>query len=192
MAKLLLTPENQIQRLNQLLNFVESLEKLSLSQLSKKPNETSWNTVEVLQHLTIAYVQYKGKIDKALADAPETNGSAWEYKPGFWNRFIIEGQRPKEKKRPFKMKTLKKFEPQLPKTIVEQDVAMVFEKFKKSHGELKQFILASRNKQMNHMRISSAIGPIVRFHLPEAFEFLICHAERHKVQIDGILASRNG
>ena len=87
------------------------------------------------------------------------------------------------------MKTLKRFEPQLPEKLTQRDVEAVFEKFDKSYGELKKSVLASRTKQMNHQRISSAIGPIVKFHLPEAFEFLICHAERHKVQMDEILAS---
>ncbi|MEO0570686.1 MAG: DinB family protein [Bacteroidota bacterium] len=189
MAKLLLTPENQIQRLNQLLNFVQSLEELSLSQLSKKPSDPSWNTLEVLEHLSIAYSLYEEKITKALVKAPDTDDGVWEYQPGFWNRFVIEGQRPKGKKRPFKMKTLKRFEPQLPKVVSQQDAEKVFERFNQSHSELKKFILESRNKQVNHQRISSAIGPIVKFHLPEAFEFLICHMERHRVQIEGILAS---
>lgn len=189
MATLLLTPENQIQRLNQLLNAVETLKERSFPELTHRPNEKSWNILEVLEHLRIAYALYEKKIETALFQLGGDSEGSWKYRPGFWNRFIIEGQRPKDKKRPFKMKTLKRFEPQLPEKLTQQDVEAVFEKFDKSYGELKKSVLASRTKQMNHQRISSAIGPIVKFHLPEAFEFLICHAERHKVQMDEILAS---
>ncbi|MEM8927423.1 MAG: hypothetical protein AAGC45_04415 [Bacteroidota bacterium] len=189
MAKLLLTPENQIQRLNQLLNAVENLKERSLIELTHRPHEKSWNVLEVLEHLCISYALYEEKIQKSLNQLGVESEEPWEYRPGFWNRFVLEGQRPKGKKRAFKMKTLKKFEPQLPKAVTPQDAETVFEKFKESHIQLKKFILASRNRQMNHQRIPSAIGPIIKFHLPEAFEFLICHMERHKVQIDEIVSS---
>lgn len=41
---------------------------------------------------------------------------------------------------------------------------------------------------MSHSKINSALGPIVKFYLPEAFEFLIGHDERHLVQITEIQA----
>lgn len=190
MAKLLLTPENQIQRLNQLLNFVASLKDFELPELTQRPNDKSWNVLEVLEHLSIAYSMYETKIEKALQEVPHSEGTVWEYQPGFWNRFVIEGQRPKGTKRPFKIKTLKKFEPLLPETVTREGENAIFERFYKSHNQLKQSILESRTKKMKHKRFSSAIGPIISFHLPEAFEFLICHAERHKVQIDEILVSQ--
>ena len=90
------------------------------------------------------------------------------------------------------MKTLKKFEPTPSNAIVQLDIAKIFKNFFDAHESLKESILASREKLMDHKKFSSAIGPIVRFHLPEAFEFLICHAERHKVQIEGILAAQTG
>jgi hypothetical protein len=190
MAKLLLTPENQIQRLNKLLHFVASLKDTTLSELTQRPHEKAWNALEVLEHLSIAYSLYHSKIEKALRESPDSQKTVWEYRPGFWNRFVIEGQRPKGAKRSFKIKTLKKFEPLLPQKITQKDVDAVFERFQMSHNKLKEFILESRTKKMKHKRFTSAIGPIISFHLPEAFEFLICHAERHKVQIEEILASQ--
>ncbi|NKI31348.1 DinB family protein [Croceivirga thetidis] len=189
MAKLLLTPENQIQRLNQLLNFVDDLKTIGVERLKNRPNEKSWNTIEVLEHLNIAYSLYADNIHSTLEKLKDDNNGPWEYKPGFWNRFVIEGQRPKGSKRPFKMKTLKKFEPLLPNSLNEATIEEVFNRFKNAHNQLKSFIVESRTKRIEHKKITSAIGPIVKFHLPEAFEFLICHAERHKIQIDEILGS---
>jgi hypothetical protein len=192
MAKLLLTPENQIQRLNQLFSFVTSLEELSLAELTQRPNEKSWNVLEVVEHLSIAYSMYKTKIEKAMQQTPDAMGTVWEYRPGFWNQFVIDGQRPKGTKRSFKIKTLKKFEPLLAKEITQEEANTVFDRFQQTHEELKGSILESRTKKMKHKRFASAIGPIISFHLPEAFEFLICHAERHKVQLEEILASQKG
>ncbi|MGD1947351.1 MAG: hypothetical protein ACFB0A_14075 [Croceivirga sp.] len=192
MVKLLLTPENQLQRLNHLLHAVETLKEKDTTTLNHRPNENAWNVLEVLEHLSIAYAMYDKKIETALNQLHTSNEEPWAFRPRFWNRFVIEGQRPKGNKRPFKMKTLKKFEPQLEKELTPAAVENVFENFQKSYSKLKASILVSRNKEMNHKRITSAIGPIVKFHLPEAFEFLICHAERHKIQIDEILSSHKG
>ena len=189
MAQLVLTPENQIQRLNALLNYAVSLKELTLSQLTYQPSSKSWNVLQVLEHLSIAYSLYHDKIKDALTASSNAESSVWQYQPGFWNRFVIQGQRPKNGKRPFKMKTLKKFEPTPSNAIEQMDVVTVFKNFFDAHESLKESILASRTQQMDHKKFSSAIGPIVQFHLPEAFEFLICHAERHQVQIEGILAS---
>lgn len=90
------------------------------------------------------------------------------------------------------MKTLKKFEPTISSSRTQKDMDTVFQDFFDTHESLKESILASREKHMDHKKFSSAIGPIVRFRLPEAFEFLICHAERHKVQIEGILLAQKG
>lgn len=189
MAKLLLTPENQIQRLNQLLNHVESLKSLELKKLTKRPNEKAWNTLEVLEHLRISHSLYKDKIENVMSQLTESNEVPWEYRPNLWNRFVIEGQRPKGTKRPYKMKTLKKFEPLLEQQPTSSDANTVFNEFFEAYTNLKQAILQSRTKKITHKKITSAIGPVVKFHLPEAFEFLLCHAERHKVQMDEILAS---
>ncbi|UOY09073.1 DinB family protein [Muricauda sp. SCSIO 64092] len=189
MAKLLLTPENQIQRLNTIVNRVETLQELSISQLSTPPNPKSWNVLEVLEHLTIAYSSYQRKIENALLEVADSHSGAWQYRPRAWQLLVIKGQKPKGNKRPFKLKTLKKFEPLLSPTLTKDDAQAVFKRFKTAHGMLKQQVLASRNKRMRHKRFSSAIGPIVTFYLPEAFEFLICHAERHMIQIEGILGA---
>ncbi|MEN1784026.1 MAG: hypothetical protein AAGF77_02710 [Bacteroidota bacterium] len=191
MAKLLLTPENQIQRLNQLLDNFSSLQKLPPEILRFKPHPKSWNVLEVLEHLSICYNQYEEKIITALKASTDTNTGSWEYQPGFWIRFVIEGQRPKGQHRPFKLKTLKKFEPHM---VLEPDtkaVQNVMERFRNNYLALKRNIKDSRSKIMDHPRFASAIGSVVSFRLPESFELLRCHAERHMIHRAGIIASQD-
>ena len=67
MARLILTSENQIQRLNGILGKVEKLQQLPLDKLTISPHEKSWCIVEV--HGTfeqIAYRLYFDKINHAL------------------------------------------------------------------------------------------------------------------------------
>ncbi|NAY91782.1 hypothetical protein GTQ34_07625 [Muricauda sp. JGD-17] len=188
MSSLVVTPENQIQRLNSILVRVEHLQKLDFQTLTTPPGPKSWNIVEVLTHLNIAYGLYRPKFDEVLENTPNIQKESNTFKVSAWQRMIINMQRPKGTVRKWKMKTLKRFEPLLDtETMNEGKVTATFVHFFDSHLHLKDCILKSRRKDVSKRKISSAIGPIVKFYLPEAFEFLLCHLERHMVQIDEIL-----
>ncbi|PWL39989.1 hypothetical protein DKG77_03940 [Flagellimonas aquimarina] len=188
MASLQITSENQIQRLNGILNHVKTIQALDISQLLATPNSKSWNVVEVIAHLNISYNLYAEKIDAALDKLPNTNSDSKEFKARPWQKFVIEGQRPKEGIRKWKMKTLKRFEPLLShEDLNREKIDAIFTEFFILHDHLKQSIIKSRSKEVSKAKITSAIGPLVRFYLPEAFEFLLSHMERHMVQIDEIL-----
>ena len=170
MATLILTPEHQIQRLNAVLNKVGELQELSFAQWVQVPHAKSWNLLEVLEHLSIAYGLYEEKILRALHEAPELSGTPWSFNARWWQKFVIEGQRPKGTKRPFKMKTLKRFEPLLNREELNATHGkIVFAEFLVNHQKLKASIIESRGKDMNHRTITSAVGPLVKFYLPEAF-----------------------
>lgn len=188
MAKLVITPENQIQRLNSILNTVENLASLPTNQLVYRPRPKSWSVIEIIEHLSVAYDIYVDKIDSALEKLPEKAGDDTSFTPNWWQRFIINGVKPKGGQRKLKIKTLKKFEPLLQlETLDEATIVPVFERFKKLQLHLKNAILVTRFKEVKAIRVNSGIGPIVKFYLPESFEFLIAHMERHMLQIEEVL-----
>lgn len=187
MASLRISSENQIQRLNRIMNKVQSLEELDMAQLTTTPNAKSWNVVEVIQHLNIAYGIYMPRLDEAFTKLPDVTSGSSEFKARWWQKVVIAGQRPKNGKRKWKMKTLKRFEPLLDQPLTQEKIDAVFETFYIRHAHLKEAILKSRGKDVNQAKVISAIGPIVNFYIPECFEFLLCHMERHMVQVDGIL-----
>nr|WP_299386432.1 hypothetical protein [Allomuricauda sp.] len=189
MASLLITSENQIQRLNQIVNKVKELQALEVSQLTTAPHSKSWNVVEVIEHLNIAYGIYMPKLDEAFSKMPSLDVAPNEFKARTWQKIVIAGQRPKNGVRKWKMKTLKRFEPLLDNPLPQEKIDAVFETFFTRHAHLKEAILKSRNKDVTQVKITSAIGPIVNFYVPECFEFLLCHLERHMVQIDRILGN---
>ena len=192
MANLILTPENQIQRLNTIFNTIDGLQKLSFEVLITPPSEKSWSIVEVLEHLNIAYSFYEEKINTTLEKSMDSTSDSWRFKCRPWQRFIIEMQRPKGNTRKWKMKTLKRFEPVFAQSdISKEKVDVVFKRFQNSYGHMKQSILESRSKDMKKHSLSSALGSVVRFKLPEAFEFLLCHLERHMVQIEKIYSQNS-
>lgn len=188
MANLVITPENQIQRLNAIRNSVQNLSALPLAQLTYRPDERAWSVIEIIEHLSVSYDLYVNKIDNALRKLPDRQGEAKAFTPNWWQRFIINGVRPKGGQRKLKIKTLKKFEPVLElETLDEVAISAIVERFQKLQLHLKNAILASRFKEVTSIRITSGIGPIVKFYLPESFEFLIAHMERHMLQIEETL-----
>ncbi len=185
MAALFISAENQIQRLNLLTEKIGALESLPIDMLTTAPNAKAWSIVEIVSHLNIAYGFYVDKVNSVLNKAESIENDKEPFKARVWQRFVINGQRPKGQTRKWKMKTMKRFEPNAIKLAHGEDqVATVFEQFQQLHGHLKEAILSGRHKNLYHMKIPSAIGPIVNFYLPEAFEFVLCHAERHLIQIE--------
>jgi len=171
------------------MNKVEVLQSLDFNQLTTPPKPKSWSIIEIIEHLNIAYEIYVDRIDTTLANLPTTITDDTSFKARPWQRFVIEGARPKNNKRKWKIKTLKKFVPVLDlKNLDDSHLTRVFERFKELHLHLKNSILASRSKNVTQLKINSGIGPIVNFYLPESFEFLIVHLERHMIQIEELLA----
>lgn len=188
MSSLIITSENQIQRLNAVLNEVKKIQELDLQILTTRPNRKTWNIIEIIEHLSIAYSMYQGKVADALAKSIDRDQEAASFKARPWQKFVINSQRPKGNKRRWKMKTLKKFEPVFDhQNLNREEVDTAFSRFFKLYGHMKASILTSRHKDVSSVKFSSAIGPIVNFYLPEGFEFVLCHAERHMVQIQEIL-----
>ncbi len=190
MASLTVTSEDQIQRLNIILSKVERLQELSFKALTKPPSAKSWSIIEVVQHLNISYGIYRPKFDDYLNQAPRTEEEATGFKVRAWQKMMVNMQRPRGDVRKWKMKTLKRFEPLLDiQTLDDKMVKDIFATFFESHLHFKKCILDSRGKDARQRTITSAIGPAVKFYLPEAFEFLLSHLERHMVQIKEILDS---
>ncbi len=185
MAALFISAENQIQRLNFLMEKIGSLQSLPIDMLTSAPNTQAWSILEIIEHLNIAYGHYVDKVSDALNRAKPIENDKEPFKARIWQGFIINGQRPKGQTRKWKMKTMKRFEPEAIDTTHGKDhLGPTFEQFQHLHGHLKEAILMGRHKNLRHMKIPSAIGSIVNFYLPEAFEFILCHAERHLVQIE--------
>lgn len=190
MPSLLITSENQIQRINSIFNKVKQLQEKEVLQLTTTPRPKSWSIIEVIAHLNISYSFYLPKFDDTLKKLSHSTSDPKKFKARAWQKFVIEGQKPKNGVRKMKMKTLKRFRPVLNKDGLTRDkIESIFGTFFNVHEHLKQCILESRTRDVSKIRITSAIGPIVNFYLPESFEFLICHLERHMIQIDEIVSA---
>jgi len=190
MAKIKINAEDQIRRLNLITSTVENFRELPLELLNRKPNSKQWSIIEVVGHMNQAYVDYKTKINHALQTFPKKNTEEGEtYIANGMGKMAISMIRPKNGQRKWKMKTMKKFEPHAVLSQASKaEIEATFKTFFENQQHLKSAILASRKLNLKKHKITSAIGPIVKFYLPDCFEFIVSHEERHVIQIQELLA----
>ncbi len=183
MSKLILTPENQLTRVNLITAEVKDWQQLDKGVIQYKPDPKTWSVLEIVGHMNAAYRLYESRMDQLLELLPDQE-DGYESFPARWlQRKLILTFRPQDGKRRYKMKTSKVFQPEVnPAQANPQEIQSVFQNFYDYQEHLKKTILASRSKAVGKKKIDSAIGPVVRFYLPEAFDFLISHEERHLQQ----------
>lgn len=190
MAKLILTPENQLTRVNLITAEVKDWKLLDAEVLLFKPDPKRWSVLEVIGHMVSAYRDYEPRIDQLLAESPQRANGYEKFSARWLQRKLILSFRPKNDQRRYKMATMKKFYPDVSSTDASpEEIEGVFEQFFAYQNHLKQAILQSREKDVTKKQLVSAIGPIVRFYLPEAFDFLLSHEERHMHQAREVLAA---
>ncbi|MEM6378639.1 MAG: hypothetical protein AAF705_10505 [Bacteroidota bacterium] len=181
--------ENQIQRTNQIIQAVKNIQTLDFATLIKRPSPQQWSIIEVIGHMNAAYFLYESRIDQKLQVLPTVDETDDQFQVGRKTAFFINAITPQGTKRPMKMKTMKRFEPFFDLEEVDANkIEEIFKTFYNYKQHLKKSIQAARTKNVKHSKINSALGPIVKFYLPEAFEFLIGHDERHLVQIAEVQA----
>lgn len=190
MATIKINAEDQIRRLNLINTAVENFQELPFTILNRKPNAKQWSIIEVVGHMNQAYEDYRQKIDHAIQTFPKkANEISETYTANGMGKMAINMIRPKNGQRKWKMKTMKKFEPDAVLSKASKaEIEATFQHFFEIQQHLKTAILASRELDVKKHKITSAIGPIVRFYLPDCFEFIISHEERHVLQIQELLS----
>jgi len=181
-----INPEEQLNRIDVLFQKLESLKGLDKELLQRRPSKKSWATLEVIKHMTIAHKVYEPKIEQAIKNSNKLrsiNGLKCSAIPSFLiKRFPPQGEKKEIK---FKMKTLKKFNPLLNLENCERNEVM--SEFSACLLTLKQWITHYNEQKTSLIKFNSAIGPLVRFNVPEACEFILCHNERHLRQIENTI-----
>lgn len=178
-----LSAENQTQRVNSIITIVEGWQELELDLLNYKPAPNVWSILEIVGHMNQAYKDYEDKIETLLAKLPEEEGENEQFKMSWLPKTLVNSFKPKGQVIKWKMKTFNKFQPGWDANgLTNAQAHQVFGQFYAYNNHLKSAIFRGKNKAWNKGKLVSAIGPLVRFSLPECFEFLITHEERHLVQ----------
>lgn len=160
---------------------VDTFSTLDKVQLTKRPSPNQWSILECIEHMNIANAHYISQFDVKLPAAKPTM-NANKFKPGLMGNYFVKMIKPKsDGVIPSPMKTMKKFIPELK---VNDDTIKNF--LADQEGIIKALEL-SKQLDLNKIKITSAIGPIVTFKLGDAFRFIIGHNQRHIIQAKRVL-----
>ncbi|MFT5779162.1 MAG: hypothetical protein ACI837_002119 [Crocinitomicaceae bacterium] len=183
--RVIIQPEQQIQRINWLTNELEKYSSISEAELKRRLKEKSWSIIEVVKHMSIGHAAYQKKISQALKLPSKQLKVVDKLKCSTIPSYLIKRFPPNEGKIRLKMKTSKQFQP----IILNEGQSMkdIFVELTDSLEELKSWVNTYRTQAISLKKFNSAIGPVVRFNIPEACEFILCHNERHFHQMGTIL-----
>jgi hypothetical protein len=181
-------PQEQIQRLNHIINTIDTYSSMNPEKLGTQPGPDQWSLLEVVEHLNHSYALYRPRIDELLQELPDLKEPKEHFRSGGIKGWLIHSYRPKNGKRSFKMKTFSNLEPAVKaEQQNEEKQKATFNAFFDHMNHLKESILASRTKDCRKGKLDSAVGSMLRFTIPEAVEFNLNHMDRHLIQMEETL-----
>ncbi len=175
-----------LERSTEVRSFIDNeIASLTSEQLNWKENLKKWSVLEVLSHLNQVYELYAPKFEQALKHAAKRESQSINGKKQttLLGRLSIYSMLPKKKKRRFKMTTFDFFEPVSNPNHPNETI----KRFLKNKSQFEGFITKSKSLNIEGLKVSTALGEKVRFYIPECFEFVMAHEERHIVQIEELL-----
>ncbi len=175
--------EQLLQRSNAVVHLInDRLLKLDPAMISWKEHSKTWSIIEVVDHLNKVYDIYLDNFEKAIHAAPQLDRQTHRLQHTLLGRLSIYSMKPKGQKRRFKMKTFNFFEPG--QHLISNQT---FDTFLANKEKFNQLMRTARLRNLENVKIPTALGEKMKFYVPECFDFLMSHEERHVVQIHGIL-----
>jgi hypothetical protein len=175
-----------LKRSSDVKNYFESaIMSLSNEELNWKESPKKWSVLETVSHLNQVYELYEPKFEQVLANGQKRSLEIKTTKKQttILGRLSIYSMLPKKRKRRFKMKTFDFFEPISNPSAPNETI----QRFLGNKAKFDGFVIKSETLDITGLKVSTALGEKVRFFMPECFEFIMAHEERHIVQIEEIL-----
>ncbi|MEO1254349.1 MAG: DinB family protein [Bacteroidota bacterium] len=177
--------EKLLQDSNRIKNYIKAdIGNLKADQLNKKPAENKWSALEVIEHLNKVYDVYLDNFHHIITSAKDLKAhEVPQMKRTILGRLSIYANKPKGNKRRFKVRTFDFFRPAIGPEMTHE----VIDTFLRKKDRFNELIKAARTKDLRKVKIATALGKRVKFYIPECFEFLLAHEERHMIQIEEAL-----
>lgn len=159
----------------------EVLESMDEEALNILEGPGKWSILQCLKHMSLSIRVYVENIENVLA-SKKHNTPSQEFKShwkGDMFTKMISPQSGGEIKS--KMKTFKTMNP-----VNKLDSNKTIEEFFFLHQQFIGLIENSENYNLNRVKVNTALGPLVKLRLGDAFRFIIGHAQRHVLQLKRI------
>lgn len=170
--------------LHQQVHRARSIAQLPADTLLRRPPGGGWNALEVIEHLNLSSGIYLRGLERAFARPGAAAGHAATFRPGQIGEFATQAMRPKPGGRiAWRMRTLKLFDPARQQGATNESIT----RFIALCEGFLRLLEQAPGKDLEALRVTSSLGPVVRFKAGDAFRFPIAHQERHFLQIERLL-----
>ncbi|MEZ4756131.1 MAG: DinB family protein [Flavobacteriales bacterium] len=166
----------------------EALLDLPTERLLKRPAPDRWSVMEVVQHMNLSSGHYHRLLQRLYAN--ENNGLRFRstFTPGLLGQYSVNAMTPKPNGDiPMRMRTLRMFDPARTAQLDPGDELAPLLRFREMLQGFMGLLERARTRGLEGEKVTSTLGPIVRFKAGDAFRFPIAHQERHFLQIDRLL-----
>lgn len=152
--------------------------------LLRRPAPGRWNALEVFEHMNLSSGVYARGLRSAFDARAGRYAANPVFTPGRIGAFSTRAMLPRPDGRiAWRMKTLRLFDPPRQRGASAESIT----RFIALCEEFLRLLAIARRTDLNRMRITSSLGPIIRFKAGDAFRFPIAHQERHFIQIERLL-----
>lgn len=167
------------------LDEVQGLRSLPLEVLRTRPEPKRWSVLEVIEHMNLSSGHYYAALQRIYGEANNGLRSASSYTPGRWGSYFTEAMKPKDDGViGWKMRTLGRFEPKAGGSVALD----ALDRFEAMCLGFIGLLERARTRGLEGEKVTSTLGPLLRFKVGDAFRFPIAHQERHFLQIRRTLA----
>lgn len=171
-----------IELTRQNINETEQLNLKPINELNWKVEENTWSVLECIEHLNLYGDFYLTEIENKINKSKTATES--HHKSGFLGDYFAKSMLPKEKLN--KMKTFKNKNPNgsdLDKSTLKR--------FLTQQEKTLTLLDKARKISLNKIKVSTTLGKIIKLNLGDTFRVLIYHNQRHVLQANNTLATKN-
>lgn len=160
------------------------LRELPLELLHKRPAAKRWSSMEVLRHIQLSSGHYHKRLKKLYDGDGRSLRYAERYTSGRWGDYSAKAMDPRsDGSIGWRMKTMAMFEPR----NVGTSGWTALEDVESMLNDMVAMLEKARTMGLEGKKVTSTLGPILRFQPGDAFRFPIAHQKRHFLQIENTL-----
>lgn len=157
------------------------IEQLPAANLLYRSTPGAWNVLEVFEHLNLSSGVYLRGLEDVFARKADRYPANADFRPGWLGNWFTQGMRPKpDGDINWRMRTMKMFDPARQQGASKESM----DRFIVLCDGFLALLMKAPTTDLNAMRVTSSLGPIIRFKAGDAFRFPVAHQQRHFLQIE--------
>ena len=162
-----------------------AVRQLPAGSLLHRPSPEKWNALEVFEHMCLSSGIYLRGLERVFDERADSFPFNPEFSPGLLGGYFTKSMLPKpDGTIGSRMKTMRMFDPPRNQGAAKESI----DRFIDMCERFRKLLDRARTTDLNRMKVTSSLGPIIRFKAGDAFRFPIAHQQRHFLQLERTLA----